>query len=222
MATAGTKPRRTWLLVVLILAIVFILLVACAGGLGAIAYFAFQSGGKEATQLVDELFGSIEAGRDADFYNKRTSDAFRQSASLQDFENICDLVRSRLGKLQSHEQDKLMLRQNNFDHFLDANFKARFAKGEGTIDTIWQRRSGEPWKLHNFVVRSPLLLEAMAGHACPHCGENAPLDARFCPHCGKAIETDTAAKGKDQAEQEADVFDQAPQSEAEESSPAVP
>ena len=222
MASVGTKPRRTALIVVLILGIILLLFLACAGGIGAIAYFAFRSSGEEATQLVDELFGSIAAGRDADFYNKRTADGFRQNASRQDFEKICDLVRSRLGKLQSREQEKLMLRQNNLDHFLDASFKARFAEGDGTIQTTWQRRSGEPWKLYNFVVNSPRLLESMAGRACPHCGEDAPLDARFCPHCGKAIETTEAVDQKDRAEQDPQLPGEAPVSETSESSPVVP
>jgi hypothetical protein len=199
MATAEAKPRRTVLIVLLIVGLVLALFLACAGGIGAIAYFTFRNSGEEATQLVDELFGSIEARRDTDFYNRRTSEAFRQSASPEVFEQLCELVRTRLGKLESSEQESLMLKQNNFDHFLDASFKARFARGEGTIHTIWQRHSGEPWRLHNFVVRSPLLLEAMAGRACPHCGQNAPLDARFCPHCGQAIE---ASEPTEKAEEE--------------------
>lgn len=205
MGTAGTKPRRTWLLVLLILGIVFVLLVGCAGVLGAIGFYAFRSGGEEASQLVNELFRSIEARGDADYYNNRASAAFRQSASLQDFESLCDLMRTRLGKLQSQEQEKLVLRQNNFDHFLDANFKARFANGEGTIETIWQRRSGEPWRLFNFVVKSPRLAGAIAGRACPHCGKNAPLEARFCPHCGKEFTAEAATQALDEAPAESPV-----------------
>lgn len=188
MATATAKPGRTVLIVLLIVGAVLAMLLACAGGIGAIAYYAFKSGGEEATHLVDELFGSIETNHDADYYQRRTSDGFRQAASPEVYAQLCELVRTRLGKLESREQESLVMRQNNLDQFLDARFKARFAQGEGRIETVWQRRSGEPWRLHNFVVKSPRLLDAMSSRRCPHCGAQAPLDARFCPHCGKEME----------------------------------
>ena len=172
----------------LIVGTVLALFLACAGGIGAVAYYAFKSGGEEATHLVDELFGSIAADGDATYYQRRTSDGFRQAASPEVFAQLCELVRTRLGKLKSSQQESLVMRQNNLDQFLDARFTARFEQGEGRIETVWQRRSGEPWRLHNFVVKSPRLLDAMSSRACPHCGQQAPLDARFCPHCGKEME----------------------------------
>ncbi|MGD9647802.1 MAG: zinc-ribbon domain-containing protein [Pirellulales bacterium] len=194
MSTAEARPRRTALIVVLIVGLVMLLFLACAGGIGAIAYLGFRSGGEEASTLVDDLFRSIDAGNDETYYHRQTSDGFRANVTLEAYEQLCNVFRARLGKLEGHKQESLMLRQNNLDQFIEAKYAATFAKGEGTVDVIWQRQSGEPWRLHNLVVKSPLLVGALAGHPCPHCGELAPTDARFCPHCGEEIPAGAAEK----------------------------
>lgn len=178
------RPNIALILVSVAAVLAVGLLALCSGG----AYFAYKAVTRSsniASTRVDELFASIENG-DEDIYERFATSTLRTSTTEKQFTAVTDVIRERLGPLQSKDTTSCNVRSINGVRVIDVNYKATFKKGTGTIDARLKNENGE-WLFDGFNVRSPVLQSLLNTETCASCGASCPADAKFCPNCGKSV-----------------------------------
>jgi ribosomal protein L37E len=157
--------------------------VASCVGLGALRY-------REATQVISEevdlLFASIEEGAFRETYDLRTSVEFRNAVSREQYQQLADRVRARLGPLLAKQLRQYQTRTQRGMTYYGLAYTADFQCGKGSINTVF-RKSAEGWVLVSLNVQSPEFLKDLASARCSRCGEPHPATARFCPSCGYPV-----------------------------------
>lgn len=156
--------------------------VLCAGSL----YFAFQAMDSSITPTIDELFVAIDSDKFVETYDTHTTPEFQQVASREQYAQIGQTIKTRLGKLKSKSMSRFNVQQRNATQTADVAYSGTFEKGTGTI-TAKLRKVGDQWQLVAFHVNSPEFTKDMATAKCPHCGQPHAADAKFCPKCGKPL-----------------------------------
>ena len=193
-----------------------VLMVALIIGGGVYLYRAFKSSSQVLSQTVDELLTAANNGTFEQTYRTHTTLKFRDVTSLEEYRQLGEAIRTRLGRLQSKKLTGLYFRQFNATRYADASYQARFEKGPATIHVRFRKR-GDKWLVETFRVQSPRLRPELPGGTCPACGKDYPKGAKFCPSCGQALPSeDESAKGK--AERARDSGE--PPTESHEASPA--
>lgn len=174
-----------------------LLFVAIGGGLfvaaivscGGLLFFKFRQTDSEFSPLIDELFAAIEKGTFSETYDTHTSPELRQVSTQETYEQLGDLIKTRLGSLKSKKLTHFKFRKSTVGTFTDLAYNARFENGPGTIRVTF-KRDGDRWLIAGFHVNSPVFLKDLATAKCPHCGEPHTVDAEFCPKCGKPLASD--------------------------------
>ncbi|MGE0606282.1 MAG: zinc-ribbon domain-containing protein [Pirellulales bacterium] len=176
---------------------------ACAvvvAGCAGFIFFAFSSTGTMITPRVEALFAAIDREEDQASYDRDFTPDYRGVTTFAQHQRICQLVRLRLGKLQSQTLTSTQLHHNNGTSTADVVYSANFEKGAATIKAKLQK-VGDDWLYLGFRVDSPAFLPDLTEQKCPHCGAAHEASARFCPSCGKPLSTDEPAAGEDEPAQ---------------------
>jgi hypothetical protein len=177
------KGRTIVLLVLAACAGVGVVTLGCCGGL---LYWGYTQADASISPQVDELFARMEDGTFADTYETDTTEAFRNQTTREQYADIGNAVKNRLGPLKSKSMRSYNVRQFNAQSTIDATYAAKFAHGDGTI-VVRYAQDGDQWKIEGLRVNSPLFEQDLATATCPHCGAAHAKDARFCPECGKEL-----------------------------------
>lgn len=175
--------QKTLLVVFAAMAIFFLLMVGIAG---FFLYRTYQQGGAEITPRIDALFQAIDEQDFGSTYLTETTSELRNTVTLEGYENIGKVIAAELGKLESKTISNFKYQFDSAGTFYDVSYDARFEKGTGTIHATLKKVE-ETWKLHNFRVNSPLLIQDLKTIKCRACGEGHDVGAKFCPHCGAAF-----------------------------------
>ncbi len=141
------------LLILAILGVLFIVSIAVCGGL---LFWGYSSADKVAGPEVDAMFAAIDNGTFVDTYDTRVTPALQAAATRQEYEQLGEVIRTRLGSLQSKSLRSFNWRQHNADSWIEATYAATFEKGQGEI-IVKMQRIGEEWKFASFRVNSPVL-----------------------------------------------------------------
>lgn len=157
----------------------FVSLVLCAGGL----YLFFRGASADVAPRIDELLAALATGDVAASYERDTTREFKQVTTSQQYQQIADVVRTRLGGLRSKITTSLNLRNHNGRSYVEVSYNAEFEKGPGTIQATLEKVDGQ-WRFMKFHVQSPILQQPLV---CSHCGAQQPLGAKFCPACGREV-----------------------------------
>ena len=170
------------LVLVLVGGLFLSVVVLCAGSL----FFAFRAMDSSISPMIDELFVAIEDDKFAETYDTHTTPEFQKVASREQYVQIGQMIKTRLGKLKSKTMSRFNVQQRNASQFADVAYNGTFEKGTGTI-TAKLRKVGDRWQLVAFHVNSPEFTKDLVTAKCPHCGQPHTADAKFCPKCGKAL-----------------------------------
>lgn len=177
---------KTQSLIALVLVIaggLFLSLIAlCAGSL----IFTFRTMDASISPMIDELFVAIDEDKFAETYDTRTTPELRKVASREQYVQIGQTIKTRLGKLKSKTMSRFNIQQRNAVQFADVAYNGTFENGNGTI-TARLKKVGDEWQLVAFHVNSPEFNKDLATAKCPHCGQPHAADAKFCPQCGKSL-----------------------------------
>lgn len=169
------------------------LVVLCAGGL----YLSLKTMDNSISPKIDELFAAIEDDKFADTYDSHTTPELQKAASREQYLQIGQTVKTRLGKLKSKSLVRFNMQQMNANRYADVAYNGTFEKGTGTI-TAKLKKVGDQWLLVAFHVNSPEFTKDLATGKCPHCGQPHSTGAKFCSQCGKEIAlSDEQAKPKE-------------------------
>ncbi|MGH7129326.1 MAG: zinc-ribbon domain-containing protein, partial [Planctomycetaceae bacterium] len=145
--------------------------------------FQFFGVHKEISAEVDSLFEAISAGEFGETYATATAPEFRKVTTQDQYHQIGESVRTRLGPLQSKTLQQFNLRYLSGYKYATVAYAGQFQHGPGTIQAQFRSQSGD-WLLVSFRVDSPLFLQDLPTAACPTCGKPHTESAKFCPHCG--------------------------------------
>lgn len=185
------KTNSIILLVLAVFGGLFVtLVVLCAGGL----YLSLKTMDTSISPKIDELFVAIEDDKFADTYDTHTTPELQKVASREQYLQIGQTVKTRLGKLKSKSLVRFNMQQMNANRYADVAYNATFEKGSGTI-TAKLKKVGDQWLLVAFHVNSPEFMKDLATGKCPHCGEPHSTGAKYCSKCGKEISPE-AKEGK--------------------------
>ena len=193
------KNRSLLILILLGCGIFAVLAIGfCAGFL----YLSFSNTEDAISPRIDAMFLAIENNTFGETYLTETAPELRKGASKEQYEQMGDAIRTRLGSLTSKKMVRCNVRQFNNVSYADVVYSATFEKGTGTI-TARLTRSGRKWLFVTFRVNSPEFLKDLATAVCVECGEAHAATDRFCPACGAAITDSTddepnASKKEDQ------------------------
>ncbi len=175
------KGRTIALIVLAAVGSFGLLTVGCCGGL---LYWGYSATSADISPRVDRLFEQIDDGTFVDTYDTDTTAAFRRVTTREQYANIGNVIKNRLGALQSKTLASYNARQHNASSMIEAQYNGKFAQGNASI-AVRYVRAGDDWKLEQFNVDSPVFDQDWATAKCPHCGAPHAADARFCPACGK-------------------------------------
>jgi len=144
--------------VALILGIVgggVVLAIACCAGF---IYWGYQSSAEIASPRIDDFFAAVNQGKSAELYANDTSADFRSVTTKQDFTEFCELLKTRLGPLESKSFQSFNRRQHNADSMIEVAYEATFERASGTISAMLIEEGGK-WKFSGIHVNSPALLQ---------------------------------------------------------------
>jgi hypothetical protein len=181
------KTQSIIALVLVIAGGLFLSVVAlCAGSL----FFTFRAMDSSISPMIDELFVAIDDDKFAETYDTHTTPEFRKVASREQYVQIGQTIKTRLGKLKSKTMSRFNVQQRNANQFADVVYSGTFENGTGTISAKL-RKVGDQWQLVAFHVNSPEFTKDLATAKCHHCGQPHAADAKFCPKCGKPLTGET-------------------------------
>src|SRR5437762_2979307 len=117
--------------------IITIVLAAC-GGLGilmiaacaGVGYFAYTSANSSVGPEIDRLFAAIDSDTFAQTYETHTTAEFRKGTSKQQYADIGNAVRNRLGRLKTKSLESFSVRQLNAVSYSDVEYGASFERGD--------------------------------------------------------------------------------------------
>lgn len=193
--------KKTLLIVFAAMAFFFLLMV----GLAVFFLFrTYQQGGAEITPRIDALFQAIDDQNFGSTYLTETTSEFRNNVTIESYENIGKQISSRLGNLESKTISEFKYNFNSSGTFYDVSYDAQFEKGTGNIHATLKKIE-ETWKIHNFQVNSPLLIQDLKPVECQACGKAHSAGAKFCPHCGAGIDAKSSSADSTPIEEEPTV-----------------
>lgn len=105
---------------------------------------------------VDELFRAIHEQPVERVYNTFTSPKFREVASLEKFQELCDRSNERLGALESKELSEFATSPFSGTIAATGLYNAKFELGSGVIYIVFEKADGQ-WQLLRLNVQSPRL-----------------------------------------------------------------
>ncbi|MBD3676211.1 MAG: hypothetical protein HUJ26_22095 [Planctomycetaceae bacterium] len=108
------------------------------------------------TEQVNRLFDDIAAEQVAGPYRAATS-AFREEVSLEEFQSFCDNIATRLGALQEHEIEEMMINEKDGQPIVTAAYRGEFEQGDGLISVIYHQEENSVWRLQHLNVNAPQL-----------------------------------------------------------------
>ncbi len=120
----------------------------------------------EVSVFVNQLFEQIAAGNIADAYGTQTTVAFRETATREDFQNICDRVNTRLGALVEKQLQLMEVNPVGGSLVASATYSATFAQGAGTLLIVVENVNGA-WLLNRLNVNAPELIDDPADFRQP-------------------------------------------------------
>src|SRR3954465_6167807 len=124
------KTRNIIALVLLLCGGLFLaLVVLCAGGL----FLSFRAMDTVITPKIDDLFVAIENDKFADTYDTYTTAEFQKVATCDQYVQIGQTIKTRLGKLKSKSLVRFNIQQMNATRYADVAYNGTFEKGTGTI-----------------------------------------------------------------------------------------
>lgn len=112
----------------------------------------------EVSDRVDQLFVSITAGEAEQIYESMCSPRFREVASLEKFQSLCERIQSRLGGVKSKSSTQFDMPYQAGDPVASVAYQATFDKGRGTMLATFEKIEGE-WLLLRLNVNAPELLD---------------------------------------------------------------
>jgi hypothetical protein len=177
------KARSIIALVILLAGGLFVSVIALCGGT---LYLTFSQMDSSISPVIDELFVAMENDKFAETYDTHTTPELQRVSSREQYAQIGQLIKTRLGKLKSKSMTRFNAQQMNATRTADVVYNGTFEKGTGTI-TAKLKQVGDKWQLVAFNVNSPEFAKDLATAKCPHCGQPHTADAKFCPKCGKPI-----------------------------------
>lgn len=113
---------------------------------------------EDVSSVVDAIFRSIDDREYKTLYETATAPRFREAASLDTFESLCERLRSRLGPLRSKQPSTFDLSPRADSVIASASFQAQFEQGGGTIFVVFEKISDQ-WLLLRLNVNAPELLD---------------------------------------------------------------
>jgi len=132
--------------------VLILCLMLCAG----VFLATFQKMDAALSPKVDALFRAIDAETFANTYSTGTTPEFRETMTPEQYDQLGQTLKTRLGLLQSKKLSHIHFEQQNAKTFADAVYDAQFDKGPATIEVKFEKIEGE-WLLASFHVTSPEL-----------------------------------------------------------------
>lgn len=193
MPSDAARTRTITSVVILAATVVTLGILACGGAIGWFVY-SMSTMSADMDPEVERLFAAIDNNRAGQYFREHTTPELRKFSPEADFVRFTELVKKRLGRLQSKTVRSFNRRTFNATSNADMVYDAQFERGKAELILSWQRVGTGPWRLQTFRVNSMALIESPT-RECQKCHAKIVEDARFCPQCGEAIEP--AAKPDD-------------------------
>ena len=132
--------------------VLILCLMLCAG----VFLVTFQKMDAVLSPKVDALFRAIDDGTFAGTYSTGTTPEFREAMTRQQYDELGQRIKARLGSMQSKKLTSINFQKRNTKTFADVVYQARFTKGPASIEARFEKIEGE-WLLASFHVASPEL-----------------------------------------------------------------
>ena len=115
---------------------------------------------------VDEMFADIDNAEVQNVYDNLAAPDFREAAPFEEFDSLCERLRTRLGKLQSKSTSRTEVNPVDGKLIASATYEAEFENGYGLLFVIFQKNDDQ-WQLLRLNVNSPVLLDDPSSYQQP-------------------------------------------------------
>ena len=155
-----------------------LIILAVVGALAAFGIYKLVNSFGEAGEVGDKAMTAFHTEFNAHriaAIHAGAAPAFRTSVPLADFTTLTDLLHEKLGQWKSGERTGIHMSNNSGNKSLELTCSAKFEKGEGTEEFIYDYNGDQPL-LMGYNVKSPALIEKVSRTpAAPAEPEEAPL-----------------------------------------------